>query len=181
MAATVVVQVYSRFFSDRAPRWQLWLSPAGVAQLASTPEARFAQQAQRWLWALFIPIVICAGPLRRMAMQGSGPALIIAAFVFLALVIQLAGFPRRRARDDADAHGSSLAFTPNLWPWSSIDTGDVYALTGDRARVKIMATRRWGRIKIAQQPIVDIELELTPAQADELRVRLVMWMPLTLG
>jgi hypothetical protein len=35
----------------------------------------------------------------------------------------------------------------------------------------------WGPIKITKQPAVDIELDLTPAQVEELQRRLTSWKP----
>ena len=153
---------------------QLWLSSAGAAQIPSSTEARQALRAQSWVSWLFILAVLLP-----MIASSRSTLLIVGLIVTFTAVIAssrwFVAFPPRFS----GASVSRPGVTFGLWPWGSVNTSSVLLLSNGHARVRMEATRKWGRLKVAKQRVVDIEVELSAAQRDALQRRLDQWMPMT--
>ena len=78
---------------------------------------------------------------------------------------------RRRERTVSDPAQS----TPDLWAWHMIETIDVRPLSGDRAWIRCRVTRRWGRVPVTKDWVVDIEVPCGAAVREELHRKLWAW------
>jgi hypothetical protein len=80
------IQLYARVFSPRVPRMQLWLSPDGAAQVASTAEARRAMMPPKWLlWCTSLVFAVGFGALTRYWAMAVSLALV---FALVSVILQ---------------------------------------------------------------------------------------------
>jgi hypothetical protein len=165
----LATQVYARFFSVRVPRMQLWLSPEGVAQIPSTPEARQAQRVTANTGWLFVPIFVIAMMIQFKA-HARPIGVTLAAFVVVG-AIALWWWLRRR-RDVLDGEN----YRPRLWSWGQIEKVDVRVLPKDRARILCRIMRYWWRIAVRREWTVDIEVSCRAETAKGLERQMLRWM-----
>lgn len=169
-AVVLAAQLYARLFSAREPGMQLWVSPEGVAQVPSTPEARLARSIGDWTTLLFVPLLYLA------FVAGDGRQagwVVLAPFtVVMAGVWGMRWALRTRTQITGAAGGA-----PRLWGWGEIERIKVNALSGERARVCCLVTRKWWRITLREEWVVDIEIACPAKVAEGLGRRMVEWCP----
>jgi hypothetical protein len=165
----LATQVYARFFSVREPRMQLWLSPEGVAQIPSTPEARQAQ----WITAnarwLVLPILLIAMMIHFKA-HARPIGMTLAGFVVVGTIGLWWLLRRRRGVLDSEN------YRPAVWPWARIEKVEVSLLPKDRARVRCRITRYWWRISVTTEWVVDFEVACKAETAKGLEREMLAWM-----
>jgi len=164
----LTMRLYVRLFSAREPRMQLWISPDGIAQVQSTPEARQAQWVAHHVMWLFCPvsllILVVLIPERLGAIS----------FFLIAVIVALTFFFYWRAwkrRGDLAA----LDYIPQLSPWTTILKIDFQTLSRDRLRVRCRKLRSWKGIAISHEWIIDIELPDAQLVAEPLRALMLQW------
>jgi hypothetical protein len=160
---------YVRLFAARDTRMQLWLSPDGANQIASTPEARYAAVIAAYAVPLLLPLAMTLPIADRIGWRRPITLLLLAAAVVTSAAVMWRVRRRLRA-DDLPPDGP-----PPLWPWSRVINWSVDSLDGDRARVWLVAMDRWGPINLRQCELAHIEVALTAAQARWLRERIARW------
>jgi hypothetical protein len=168
--ATLATQLYARLFSAREPRMQLWLSPEGVAQVPSTPEARRALSIGEGLGLLIVPAFWVA-----LLMDGGGrigwiPLTVITAIMAVGGLAQWGRWRRMGRADGAD-------YVPGLWRWGAIERIQVKVLPGGRSRFRCMVLRKWWRIHMGEEWVINIEVECPEAAAEAIGRQMVEWCP----
>jgi hypothetical protein len=167
-AIALASQLYARLFSAREPRMQLWLSPDGAAQVASTPEARRAQWVSANVGWSFLPIALGVIFFE----SGLRPG-VITWCVIAAVILGAGAWWWRRGRRGGASEG--VDYTPALWPWGRIERIEVKVLPRERARVRCRMMRRWAGINLARQWMIDIEIECGAGEAEGLRRQMLRW------
>jgi len=161
-AVALGTQLYGRLLSPSAPHMQLWLSPNGVSQILSTPEARTGQQAGYIAGHLMTPLVLIL-----LAFQFHNPRFTLATALVITGVwgFFIVRFWRRHAQH---RQLDQTNFVPKLWPWSQIRKIDVQTLANDRARIRCQLRRYWWKITLSDDWVVDIQIPCPPQIAEKL-------------
>jgi hypothetical protein len=155
VAGHIAIQLYGRVFSARPPRMQVWICDHGIAQVASTSEARRAQWANHHYLSVIMLLAVFVVLLKH---TPSSVWLGLVVLVILSVAAWIA-HARRAGGGAADATN----FVPVVRPWGSILKVTVKLLPDSRARLQC-------------HPVVDIELDCTRADAGRLRRRILRYI-----
>jgi hypothetical protein len=164
-AFALATHLYARLFSSRDPTMQLWISPRGIVQLSSTPEARQAQRVFAIVEAFFPAVVII--PIFLEMRFHPWAIVVMTAILLICIASALRTFRRYR---------NYVAFEkPGLWSWKSVDRIKVQELPGERASIRCRVTRYWRRVAITTDWIVDIVVACPAGIADQLEKQMLAW------
>jgi hypothetical protein len=158
IAIVTLGQLYAKFFSDRSLRMQLWISSAGVTQVASTREARRMLLIASSVWVIYIPIglilLVYFARGRFDLVVASGGVATIAATVAIAW-----HWLRYRYLDVANG-GLRLV------RWRNVVRVDIRPLGPRRTRIRMSGT---------VSLVADIEVDLSVAREKALRSCIARW------
>ena len=158
-------QAYARLFSSRKQRQQLWMSADGVAQIASTPEGRFAATFARYG---IVPIGTIT--MAFIWMSHPQPLALLAMELGFILIANLAVlFQWRNSREMLGENG-----VPTLRPWTNVESIEIDELLNGHHRVKL---KKFGTYWVSHNAakFVDIELPFDGRQIAQFQTRVESW------
>jgi hypothetical protein len=162
LGLTVALHAYARLFSARERGAQVWLSPQGVGQRKSSPEARWAEIASGYVFYALVLLGMVVWIIRPGAGGGAVAAYACAALVIVAFAKGRVWRWHRRELDDR----------PVIYPWASIEQMEIDELLSGRHRFILRVGGPGGKVGIA---VVDIELFLDEQETLKLRNLIQQW------
>lgn len=166
-----VLHLGARVLSPRTPRMQLWLSPEGVAQVPSTPEARRVLEFENDTALNSIAVFTI------LMLSNVGPRQAFQFFVILVIGLSLLFWrvSRYRNRVRKNEAEDEAQYVPSWYGWRLIEDFSVEPVSDAAVRVNCHAYRMWRSIKLFNLQVASIELQITDAQQAELLNRVKYW------